>query len=194
MVVFQCRLEGSCCKKYWVPVTHLDLWRLYYYGGIGDLENYVRLVESSDPSSDPKPVLFNGEYKHLALAERGDSCVFLENGKCRVHSYKPLACRFYPFVYYVNEDGDVEIDVNEKAIEECPGLVVDNKPVDPALAEYLKKTARVRILELKLWSRVAEEWSRLHGNSSSLSKLVDHVLTRAREDYKELLSRGLWIK
>jgi hypothetical protein len=82
----------------------------------------------------------------------------------------------------------------EKAIEECPGLVVDNKPVDPALAEYLKKTARVRILELKLWSRVAEEWSRLHGNSSSLSKLVDHVLTRAREDYKELSSRGLWTK
>jgi Fe-S-cluster containining protein len=194
MVVFQCGLEGSCCRKYWVPVTHLDLWRLYYYGGIGDLENYVRLVESSDPSSDPKPVLFNDEYKHLALAERGDGCVFLENGECRVHSYKPLACRFYPFVYYVNENGDVEIDVNEKAIEECPGLIVDNKPVDPALAEYLKKTARVRILELKLWSRVAEEWSRLHGYSSSLGKLVDHVLTRAREDYKELLSRGLWIK
>jgi hypothetical protein len=58
----------------------------------------------------------------------------------------------------------------------------------------LKRVARIRVLELKLWSRVAEEWSKLHGNSSSLSKLVDFALTRAREDYMELASRGLWVK
>jgi hypothetical protein len=46
VVSFRCRLDGSCCKKYWIPVIHLDLWRLYYYGGIADLENYVTLVES----------------------------------------------------------------------------------------------------------------------------------------------------
>jgi len=141
VVTFKCRLDGSCCKKYWIPVTHLDLWRLYYYGGIVDLENYVRLAESSDPGSDPKPVLFNGEYKHLALAERGDGCVFLENGKCQVHSYKPLVCRFYPFVYYVKEDGDIGIDVNEKAVGECrfsvdggssPFISIDSSSPPPA--------------------------------------------------------------
>lgn len=194
MVTFKCRLDGSCCKKYWIPVTHLDLWRLYYYGGVVDLENYVRLAESSDPGSDPKPVLFNGEYKRLALAERGDGCVFLENGECRVHPYKPLVCRFYPFVYYVKEDVDIGINVNEKAVGECPGLVLDDKPIDPFIVEYLKRVARIRVLELKLWSRVAEEWSRLHGSSLSPSKLVDFALTRAREDYRELASRGLWVK
>jgi len=193
VVSFKCRLNGSCCRKFWIPVTHLDLWRLYYYGGYYDLESYVRLIESSDPTSDPRPLLFNGKYKHLALTKRDKGCIFLENGKCRVHSYKPLVCRFYPFVYVEKETHDIEIEVNEKAVGDCPGLILDNKPLDPVIAGYLKKIARVRILELKLWSRFAEDWSREYGYSSSLNKLVDYALLRAQEDFKELILKKLWI-
>jgi len=193
MVYFKCRLDGSCCKRFWIPITHLDLWRLYYYGNYYDLEVYVRLIESSDPSSDPKPVLFNGEYKHLSLAESDDGCIFLESGMCKVHPYKPLVCRFYPFVYIVRESGEIDIEVNDKAIGVCPGLILDDKPIDPVIVEYLKRVAKARVLELKLWSKVAEEWSKEHGYSSSLSKLVDYVLVKAREDFKELFSKKLWI-
>jgi len=193
MVSFRCRLDGSCCRKFWIPVIHLDLWRLYYYGGYYDLENYVRLIECSDPSSDPKPLLFNSEYKHLALTEHNNGCVFLENGKCKVRPYKPLVCRFYPFVYVEKESGEIEIEVNERAVGECPGLLINDKPIEPVIADYLKKIAKIRILELKLWGRVVEDWNREHGRSSSLSKLVDYVLIRAREDFKELISKKLWI-
>jgi Fe-S-cluster containining protein len=195
VVSFRCRLDGSCCKKYWIPVIHLDLWRLYYYGGVADLEDYVTLVEGKEAEGTPKPLLFNGEYVYLALAWRDDACIFLaSDGRCTVHPFKPLVCRFYPFVYHVREDGEVEIDVNEGAIGECPGLIMDDKPIDPEIVEYLKRLARARILELKLWDAFVEEWNERYGRSSSLSKLIELALERARRDFKELVSKNLWVK
>jgi len=31
MVSFQCKNDGNCCKKYWVPLTHLDIFRSVSY-------------------------------------------------------------------------------------------------------------------------------------------------------------------
>jgi Fe-S-cluster containining protein len=130
----------------------------------------------------------------LALAERGEGCVFLEGGRCRVHSFKPLVCRFYPFVYVVRGDGEVDIEVNERAVGECPGLVLDDRPIDPEIADYLRRVARARIAELKLWSEVAEEWSKDYGRDSDLDELLNYLLRRARRDFVELSQRGMWIR
>jgi Fe-S-cluster containining protein len=194
VATFRCRLDGCCCTRFWIPVTHLDLWRLYHYGGFRDLTGLVRFVDADDPDAEPKPILFNGRYVHLALAERGGGCVFLEGGRCRVHSFKPLVCRFYPFVYVVRGDGEVDIEVNERAVSECPGLVLDDRPIDPGIADYLRRVARARIAELKLWSEAAEEWSRDYGRGSDLDELLDYLLRRARGDFVELSQRGMWIR
>jgi hypothetical protein len=94
----------------------------------------------------------------------------------------------------VRGDGEVDIEVNERAVGECPGLVLDGKPIDPGVADYLRRVARARIVELKLWSEAAEEWSRDYGRSSDLDELLDHLLRRARRDFAELSRRGLWIR
>ena len=79
-------------------------------------------------------------------------------------------------------------------MSECPGLVLDDRPVDPGIADYLRRVARVRIAELKLWSEAAEEWSRDCGRGSDLDGLLDYLLRKARGDFAELSQRGMWIR
>jgi Fe-S-cluster containining protein len=149
-------LAGAPALQGGEEVRHLDLWRLYHYGGFRDLTGLARFVDADDPDAEPKPILLNGRYVHLALAERGGGCVFLGGGRCRVHSFKPPVCRFYPFVYVVRGDGEVDIEVNERAVGECPGLVLDDRPIDPGIADYPRRVARARIAELSqrgMWIR-----------------------------------------
>ena len=68
-------------------------------------------------------------------------------------------------------------------------MVLDDRSIDPGFADYLRRVARARIAELKLWSEVAEEWSRDYGRGSDLDELLDYLLRRARRDFAEL-SRG----
>jgi hypothetical protein len=94
----------------------------------------------------------------------------------------------------VRGDGEVDIEVNERAVGECPGLVLDDRPIDPEIADYLRRVARARIAELKLWSEVAEEWSKDYGRDSDLDELLNYLLRRARRDFVELSQRGMWIR
>ena len=34
MVDFYCTKCGTCCTKYWIPLSHLDLFKLKFYGNI----------------------------------------------------------------------------------------------------------------------------------------------------------------
>ncbi|MEM0026523.1 MAG: YkgJ family cysteine cluster protein [Ignisphaera sp.] len=197
--MFRCVLKGYCCKKYWIPVTHLDLLRLHIYSKVEIKPNVINLYESSlyDDLTYPR-VMFKNESYFLALNSKDDgSCIFLsKEGKCRVHPYKPLVCRFYPFVYIEKED-HIDIDINENALGECPGLIIDKKPIQDPVKRDLARLAQARILELKMWNDVAEKW-----NSSQYSKkefddvaekFLEFVIRYAEEDRKKLVEKGLWI-
>lgn len=199
MVIFRCLLKGHCCKKYWIPVTHLDLLRLHIYAGIEIKPSTINLYESSlyEDLSYPR-VIFKNEGYFLALNSKDDgSCIFLsKEGKCSVHPYKPLVCRFYPFVY-VEKENDVDIEINENAVGECPGLIIDKRPIPDSIKRDLIRLAQARILELRMWGRVAEEW-----NSSEYSKkefdevaekFLEFIMGHAEEDRKKLVESGLWI-
>ncbi|MEL9939562.1 MAG: YkgJ family cysteine cluster protein [Ignisphaera sp.] len=199
MVIFRCLLKGHCCKKYWIPVTHLDLLRLHIYAGIEIKPSIINLYESSlyEDLTYPR-VIFKNESYFLALNSKDDSsCIFLsKEGKCNIHPYKPLVCRFYPFVY-IEKESEIDIEINENALGECPGLIIDKKPIPDSIKRDLIRLAQVRILELKMWGRVAEEW-----NSSEYSKkefdevaekFLGFIMSRAEEDRKKLVESGLWI-
>jgi Fe-S-cluster containining protein len=198
LVKFRCLCDGQCCKKYWIPVTHLDLLRLKIYGGIEVDESIVELKDREIYNLDIYPPIVIGDKEYfLALVSKDDgSCVFLrDDGKCSVHEYKPLVCRFYPFVYYVKDDGEIGIDVNEKAVGECPGLVMDGEPIDRDMVENLKKITYARREELKLWSETINEWNNSYGSKvSDLGTFLKFSLDKAEKHMKELVKRGIWIK
>ncbi len=200
MVRFRCLKKGICCKKYWIPVTHLDLYRLHVYGGIENIEFFIELREadlySVGTSRFISTIIFRSREYYLSLASLEDgACVFLTpEGLCSVQQYKPLVCRFYPFVYVVKSENEVEIEVNENAIGECPGLILDGKPIPEEIAEPLKRLAIARIRELRMYEEAVREWNDIYGSiDTDLHHLVSFLLEKARIHAEKLRSLGLWI-
>ena len=190
MVSFQCLKDGKCCKKYWVPLTHLDIFRLYIYGKINDLNNYIELHEYNEENSRWKSIIINNSSYYLSLKYE-DKCIFLmSNGKCKVHMFKPFACRFYPFEYEVCGN-KILIDINEEAKKECPGLILDNLKIEKEIERKLKKLAKIRLKEIELWNKAISEWKE---DKIELNKLIEFLIEKAKEDYQFLVSKKLWIK
>lgn len=65
------------------------------------------------------------------LKNAGGHCVFLDvkSKLCKIYRWRPLGCRLYPIVYYVDE-GRIGVD------PECP-LAHDVSPHEVALAEVV---------------------------------------------------------
>nr|WP_069806469.1 YkgJ family cysteine cluster protein [Vulcanisaeta thermophila] len=125
-VRFQCTLCGECCRRYWIPVTHIDVARIARYTGLRPRE-FVALFPKDMAAQWDEPLikLSNGEY-YLILKKRLDgTCIFNKwvDGKliCSVHEVKPYVCRYYPFIYWL-EGGVIKFEVYDKALNYCPGL------------------------------------------------------------------------
>ena len=196
MVKFRCLQRGYCCRRYWIPVTHLDILRLVLYGGYNPLDIVEPLEASIYPPTTDIPAirLSDGDYYIALKIERDGSCIFLNrDGKCKVHEFKPLVCRFYPFIYVVR-NGDIVIEVNTTALGECPGLVLDDKPIPQHIVEALQKLAKVRIEELRLWRELINEWNNSVAGSRNFKEFVRFAIKRAWADHTYLKRRGLLVK
>jgi len=198
MVSFKCLKKGLCCIKYWIPVTHIDLFRLETYGEINAIE-VVRLVNSRIFRAQgriPK-IKFKGDKYYLALRTKSNrACIFLtKEGECSVHPFKPLVCRFYPFVYSVSGDGRIKIKVNKDAAKECPGLILDDKPIEREIELRLIRLAKARIRELELYRKAVSFWNlELYSRNLKVEELIDFLLNEANKHYLILKMEGLWIK
>ncbi len=108
----------------------------------------------------PEIILEDGEY-YMILAKRPDgSCIFNRYIKdrliCKIHNIKPLVCRFYPFIYWIEND-IVKFEVLDKAIGFCPGI--GQGPPHDFTTEYKA------VLEIKKakedYRRIVEKWNSL---------------------------------
>ncbi|MEM3679506.1 MAG: YkgJ family cysteine cluster protein [Candidatus Bathyarchaeia archaeon] len=194
MVKFKCTLCGVCCGQYWVPVTHLDVWRILHYGGY-DTQGFLMLYRAdSYKSSFPKVSLWDGE-GYLGLKRFPDGfCVFNKNKICIVHQFKPLTCRFYPFIYVTSNGRVTSIEVNKSAVKVCPGLIYDNDYIDPETYNSLVRLAEIRMTERSLYAEAVREWSSEYRGRGFFKKLLDFLIEKAEDDANILMRRGLWIK
>lgn len=194
MVQFQCEICGKCCEWYWIPITHLDMLRLVMYGGY-NLKKVIDLMDVQDIENGNSKGLVEieeGRY-YIQLRKEEDVCVFLSERKCLVHKFKPLVCRFYPFVYVVNDDGSINIEVNSEAIGKCPGLKIDSDIIPVDIEKNLKKLARIRLLELELWKTNVNSWNKIMGRKHSLSEFINFSIKKAKKDFMDLVKWKLWI-
>ncbi|MEM1550269.1 MAG: YkgJ family cysteine cluster protein [Candidatus Methanomethylicia archaeon] len=192
MVEFNCILCGKCCEWYWIPITHLDMLRLKMYGGY-QLKKIVDLKNVDEkPIKDEFIVMIeDGEY-YISLHREEKMCIFLEDGKCLVHKFKPLVCRFYPFLYIIKRNGGIIIGVNDEAIGKCPGLKVDSKNIPKNIEKSLIRLAKIRILELSLWRETIKSWNNYMGKKGCLSEFINFSIDRAERDFKELHRYNMW--
>lgn len=122
-IPFQCTGCGECCRhvRQSVPVESLDLFRL------------TKLLKATGEDIDCTDD-FLEKYTEMALidecgyfmfmlkvTEPDDACVFLKDGRCRVHSANPRACRIYPFVATPDDHDGFEYLVSKEKTHHFSG-------------------------------------------------------------------------
>ena len=194
MVRFKCTLCGVCCSKYWVPVTHLDIWRIMHYGGYKP-RYFLRLYPAAGyKSTMPKVRLKEGEgYIGLRRYVNG-LCVFNVDRLCLIHRFKPLTCRFYPFLYVTSGGKVLRVEVNKDAIGVCPGLMLDGKPIDDETYNRIMRLAEVRVFEKRLYADAVDKWFSETGGKYGFEEFIDFMIERAKKDMAMLVYKNLWIK
>lgn len=84
---FSCQGCGTCCCKYIVPLTGVDIDRLQK---IADIP-FTKVSQ------------FNDNTASVTISKRAwdNGCVFYnpETKRCSVHTNRPTACRLYPFAF-----------------------------------------------------------------------------------------------
>ena len=102
-VYFKCTLCTDCCKLNNIPATDRDMDRLMEAGIPID-----QAVEVMSPVLIASKNLEKGFVKAYILRKKPfvNECAFLmEDGLCRIHLVKPIACQLYPFSLRKDDEG-----------------------------------------------------------------------------------------
>ena len=102
-VFFKCTLCGDCCRLNNIPATDRDMVRMLDAGIPVD-----QIVEELSPVLIASKNLEKGFVKAYLLRRKPfvNECAFLgEDGLCKVHLIKPIACQLYPFSVRRAENG-----------------------------------------------------------------------------------------
>ena len=131
---FECICCTDCCSLNNVPLTERDIDRL--------MDNGIELDQAFEEMS---PVLIaskdleKGFIKAYIMRKKPfvNECVFLEEkGLCRIHQFKPIACRLYPFSIRKTDEG-YEAIVHPKNV--CNFIELDVKEERSNTIEIVEK-------------------------------------------------------
>ena len=107
----ECAKCGGCCTDTFVPVTDADVRVLMKRTG-RPAPDIVHLCHPRDADCDDD---FDGWVKlgrgkrALSLKQKNKRCIFLsDENTCVVYDARPMTCRTFPWMVYLDEDGDVE--------------------------------------------------------------------------------------
>lgn len=104
MEIDLCRLcNGRCCESFVITVDAFDVARIEKETGMR-AEEFAELRRLDILSYEDEFVVeaMNGRYvDYYLLALKSHPCYFFADGKCKIYSSRPLACRIYPH----KEDG-----------------------------------------------------------------------------------------
>ena len=89
---YVCRACSRCCQHKVIQVNPYELARLARLKGMTTGAFRAAFTE-------------NGQGAILRRTDDTDTCVFLKDGGCTVHSDRPLVCRLYPLGRHVAPDG-----------------------------------------------------------------------------------------
>lgn len=154
---FSCQSCGKCCKFFSVNITHLDIKRILENRPDLQVSDFVDFKPSTDKNDNEAFISTSGK-KELILkkkSKKNNECVFLENNKCSIHSFKPLVCRVWPFS--LEKDKIMWIKDHLSFIKnDCKHIMVEgsNNPDD------LRVLIKEHYKERKVFSKLVENWNK----------------------------------
>ncbi len=126
---FRCTCCGECCRhvRQSVPVESLDAFRLAKLLRTQDEE--ISCMDDFVERYTELALLDECGYFMLMLKVTGkdDACIFLRENRCMVHMAKPRACRIYPFVAGLGNNGQPEYLVSREKTHHFKGPSVHVK-------------------------------------------------------------------
>ena len=119
-IYFKCTNCAQCCKDNRIPLTEEDLCLIEQNGFEID-----QIVEELSPVLIPRG---NKQFIKAYLMKKKpfvNECIFLnEDNTCRIHAFKPLSCKIYPFAFEETE-GKVFIIIHPNNV--CKYIQLDVK-------------------------------------------------------------------
>lgn len=120
---FKCRCCGNCCStKGRAYLYQNDIVRIPEFLQIGLIRFIRKFCEYRKEIFVFKDRTVCFEILALAKSTIDDSCIFLEEAKCKINSFKPLQCLLAPFIKPIITDKSEW----EKFISKCVGFSSGN--------------------------------------------------------------------
>lgn len=109
---FECTMCGTCCRCYTVLATIYDLARIRRETGL-PFREFVSFYPVGAVSDAPDDLyLHTRKGKFLPGLKRVDGgCVFLQEGRCSIHPFKPNVCRLFPLDLKWDEEGEFSAEL-----------------------------------------------------------------------------------
>jgi len=109
-VQYSCSFSTDCCGSddFLVPVTEVDIERIENHGFELD-----QIVENLSP--EIRFAQDNTAEKNYWIKRKPftGKCTFLDGNKCSIHTFKPFACRIFPFQLMGNDDESYRVVVHQ---------------------------------------------------------------------------------
>lgn len=118
----QCSGCGTCCTLPIVPVTDSDLRRLVKATGkpAASLVKFYTPAEMEFDRDAEVWIKFNYGKRAMGLRRKNEKCMFLDdNNRCSVYPSRPMTCRTFPYVIEYDDDGKVEVSLNDIVTCKC---------------------------------------------------------------------------
>ena len=155
--------SAPCCTRYLVTVTSFDVLRIAKKTGM-KLEEFADFYPAKLLNQDWKSVLFFFDYNdppdYSLLALKSWPCVFLENGRCRIHDFAPFACKRYPF--------DMSGDFKRR----------DCSLISQVFFRFKGPQAEGRIWEIDAYREIVKEWN---GKKGRKKDCMDFLMKRTAD-------------
>jgi Fe-S-cluster containining protein len=172
-VFFECTKCGACCRheNIIITLTGSDLAKLSQSLALSSNE-LLRAIDFYILNEDEEPpiglrnipcVKTERGMAYLALKKLGNGdCIFLKDNLCMIHSFRPSACRSFPFVFEMHDDG---ILWGLSALKDiCPGIGTGSE----VSFEELKELGLTVIESIQIFREFTEEWNRNEEHPTTL--------------------------
>lgn len=135
---FTCKACGKCCKnREDIILTPFDVFRIAGYLGRTPEEIITRYCKVYEGQDSHFPIVW------LAPLPPDNSCPFLRNKKCIVHTAKPVVCRVYPLARIFQASGCSKYYLNGSSCCHEPKLVTVREWLGDVATEESERAGRL---------------------------------------------------
>lgn len=145
-ISFRCESRVECCTSLKIPVNSRDIEKIEDQGYELD-----QIIESMSPVFFPSKTQSGRTEKTYILKRKPftGECTFLDANKCKIHEFKPFACRLYPFELTINSEESITVSTHAHKL--CKSIInADNDLFNRKLLNDIKNLINAELSDRQI--------------------------------------------